>query len=119
MQWLGAGLGLFKEFNLKRTHKLNGLFHFLSAQVYICRNPGNPLIMVFPEVSISRYIFPVGKFAQLPFLGRETEICFQVSFFCKGLNCLRLNSTEFLSQTIIYSRAYWFLKIWLSKALYE
>ena len=37
--------------------------------------------MIFPEVSISRYIFSGFVFAQLPFLGWETEICFQVSFF--------------------------------------
>ena len=46
-------------------------------------------------------IFPGGRFAQLGnFLWWETEICFQVSFFSQGVE-------------IIYSRAYWFFKIWL------
>ena len=40
-------LDLFKEFNMAGTHQLNGLFHFLSAQVYRCKNPGDPLIMTF------------------------------------------------------------------------
>ena len=53
-----AGLGLFKEFNMTGTHQLNGLFHFLSAQAYRCKNPGDPLIMIFS-------IFPGGTFAQL------------------------------------------------------
>ena len=85
MQWLGAGLGLFKEFNLTRTHKLNGQFHFSSAQVYICRNLGDPLIMVFPEVSISRYIFPVGRFAQLPFFGKGDRNLFSSIIFLQGI----------------------------------
>ena len=101
------------------THQLNWLFHSLSTPVYRCKNPWDPLIMIFfPEVSISRDIFPGSKFAQLLFFlgmgGWETEICFQVSFFSKGLNCLILNSRGFMNQTFIYSRAYWFLKICLS-----
>ena len=53
-----VGLGLFKEFNMTGTHQLNGLLHFLSPQAYRCKNPGDPLIMIFS-------IFPRGKFAQL------------------------------------------------------
>ena len=90
MQWLGAGLGLFKEFNLTRTHKLNGQFHFSSAQVYICRNPGDPLIMVFPEVSISRHIFPVGRFAQLPFFGKGDRNLFSSIIFLQGIELSKI-----------------------------
>ena len=55
----------------------------------------------FPEDSISRYIFPVGKFAYLPFLGWETENC--VSVF-QEIELFKINSREFMSQTIILSR---------------
>ena len=40
------------------THQLNGLFHFLFAQAYRCKSPGDLLIMIFS-------IFPGGTFAQL------------------------------------------------------
>ena len=52
------GPSLFKEFNMTGTHQLNGLFHFLFAQAYRCKSPGDLLIMIFS-------IFPGGAFAQL------------------------------------------------------
>ena len=98
------------------THQLNWLFHSLSTPVYRCKNPWDPLIMIFfPEVSISRDIFPGSKFAQLLcFLGVGDWNLFSGIIFSKGLNCLILNSRGFMNQTFIYSRAYWFLKICLS-----
>ena len=64
---------------------------------------------LFREFNMTETHQPNGLFhflnLQLPFLGLE--------------NCLRLNFSEFMSQTIIYSRAYWLLKIWLSIPLYE
>ena len=90
---------------------VNGLFHFLSVQGYGCKNPGGPLIMIFPEVSISRHIFPGDKFAAwLTFSGGRLKF-FSVSFFPEGSNHLGLNSRGFMSQTIILSRVFWFLKI--------
>ena len=61
----------------------NGLFHFLFIQGYGCKNPGDCLIMFFPGVSFSRYIFPGGKFAQLPFSGWENDNVFSdiISFW--------------------------------------
>ena len=97
------------------------LFHFLSVQEYGCKNPGGPLIMIFPGVSISRYTFPGGKVAQLPFPGWDTENFFSYHFFTSTrdqINCLRFNYRGFMSQTIILPRAYCFLKIWSSIPLY-
>ena len=75
---------------MTRIHQLNGLFHFLSAQVNRCKNPGDPLIMIFLEVSISRYIFPGGKFAQLPFWnGRLLLPLFSGIIFSKGLSKIK------------------------------
>ena len=71
-------------------------------------NPRDSLIMIFS-------IFPGGKFAQLgTFSWLGDWNLFSGIIFFKGLNCLRLNFKEIMSQTFIYSRAYWFLKIWLS-----
>ena len=39
-------VGLLKEFNMTGTLQLNGLFHFLSAQVYRCKIPEDPSIMI-------------------------------------------------------------------------
>ena len=77
------------------THQLNGLFHFLSTLAYRCKNPGYPMIMIFS-------IFPGGKFAQL----RTFSVVGDWNLF-SGI-------IFFQEIEIIYSRAYWFLKIWLS-----
>ena len=79
---------------------------FLSVQGYGGTNPRGPLIMIFSRVFfISRYIFPGGKFAQLPFFRVGDWIFFQVSSFSKGSNCVRFNSRVFISQTIIVFQA--------------
>ena len=65
----------------------------------------------FSGVSISRYIFPGGKFAQLFFSEWDTDHFFQISSFIKESDRQRI-SRGFLSQTVILSRRYWFLKIW-------
>ena len=96
----------------------NGLFHFLSVQELGSINPGSPLIMIFSRV-FSRHIFSGGKFAQSPYSGWEFEKLFWVPFFCERSNRVRFNSLGFMSQTIILSMAYWFLKIWSSTPLYR
>ena len=98
------------------THQLNWLFHSLSTPVYRCKNPWDLLIMIFFQRFLYQGIFfqAVNLHSYFLFWGWETEICFQVSFFSKGLNCLILNSRGFMNQTFIYSRAYWFLNICLS-----
>ena len=39
-----------------------------------------------------------------------SNVIFQSIIFSMGSNCLRLNSGGFMSQTIIFSRTYWFQK---------
>ena len=52
-----VGLGLFKEFNMTGTHQLNGLFHFLFAQVYRCKKPRGFLDYDFFQQFLSQGIF--------------------------------------------------------------
>ena len=66
---------------LSSIHLETRLFHFLSVQGYGCKDPVGPLIMIFPGISISKYIFPGVKFAQLPFSGWEAEDFFRYHFF--------------------------------------
>ena len=71
-------------------------------------NPGDPLIVVFS-------IFPGGTFSQLGTFSLVGDWnLFSGIIFFQQIELFKINSREFMSQTIIYSRAYWFLKIWLS-----
>ena len=59
------------------------------------KNPRGPLIMIFPGVSISRYILPGYKFAWLTslFRGGRLKICFRYHFF--HLQWIKLSRTRF------------------------
>ena len=76
-----------------------GLFQFLFIQGYGCKNPGDPLIVIFPGVSISNYVFPGGKFAQLAFSGRETDHFFQISSFSKESDRQRISGDLWVRQS--------------------
>ena len=91
---------------------MNGLFHFLSIQRYGCKHPGDPLIMhdFFQGfLSQGRFFWGVNLHSYL-FSGYETDIFFQISSFSEGSNQQKFNSRGFMSQTIILSMMYWFLK---------
>ena len=74
-----------------------GLFHFLSVHAYGCKNPGGHWIVIFPGVSMSRYIFLGGKFAVFTFFGVADSKKFSVIIFFWGIE-LKLNSKGFMSQ---------------------
>lgn len=103
------------------------LFHFYSVhttvlqqRVWRCKIPGGPLKMIFSRGFYYKVYFSSRgnlhnyKLAAR-YLGCGTEIFFPVYiiFFPrpKGSNQLSFISRGFMSQTIILSRLYWFLKI--------
>ena len=59
-------------------------------------------------------IFSGGTFSQQVAtyfeMSARLKFAFRYHFF-NALNCLRLNSRRFMSQAIIYFRAYWFVKV--------
>ena len=123
LQWLGRPKVYLKKINMTTgTHQLNGLFHFSSAQVYRCKNPGDPLMKIFSRgfyLSISKYIFPIagGKFA-VTFIGVKDWNLFSAIIVFQGIELCKIKFQGFRSQTIIYFRVYCFLKIWMSIPLY-
>ena len=93
-----------------------GQFHFFlcSYSGMNVKISGVPWLWFFPGVTISRYIFPGGEFAEFTFFGvADSKIISGIILF-KGSNCPRLNSRGFMNQPIILSRVYWFWKIWSS-----
>ena len=96
----------------------------LSNHIVGVKIQGVPLIMIFSMGFYLKvtHIFPVGKCAEFTFfrvVGRLKNY-FSYYFF---LGWIKLTKIKFqgrcMSQTIILSRAYWLLKIWLSIAMNE
>ena len=79
---------------------------------------GIPRLWWFPGFFILSYIFRGCKFPQLPISFKERDWKFFSGIIFFESNHLRFNSTEYMSQTTILSREYWFLKNWSSIPLY-
>ena len=72
------------------THQLSELFHFLSAQVYRCKNSGDPLIMIFSRAFYLKVYVSKGSICTVTFLGVVDINLFSGIIFFQGIELSKI-----------------------------